>query len=372
VINLFQPRAGDAELAAVAHVFSSNWLGRGERVAEFERGFGAYIRQPADDLHAVSSCTEGLFHALGALGLGAGDEVILPTVSFIGAAHAVRTTGADIALCDVDPATLNPTVEHVERTVSPRTKAILLLHYGGGPGSVAGIAEMATQRSLTLVEDAAVALGSFVADRACGTFGDVGVWSFDSMKVVTTGDGGMVWCRDQAVAERIRRSTQLGVGSSGFDRRLESARWWEVDPAAVGRRGGMNDVAAAIGLAQLKRLPGFLHRREEIAAAYDEGLRGVPWLTLPPQPAAGAARIFYWIRLNREGGRDRLARYLLERGIYTNFQYWPLHRTRMYASSSKFPGADAAADSTLLLPLHQGLQDEDVDRVIATVSAFDP
>jgi len=246
LINLFQPHVGDSELAALKGVFSSNWLGAGDRVAQFEREFGAYVGRPAAEMLAVSSCSEGLFHTVTALGIGPKDDVVLPTVSFIGAAHAVRSSGADVVLCDVDPRTLNPTVEHVERALTPATKAVLLLHYGGDPGDVARIAEMAKQKSLWLIEDAAVGLGSVTAGRACGTFGDVGVWSFDSMKVLTTGDGGMIWCPSQATAERIRASVRLGVRVPGFARRVESSRWWEVDPPSIGRRATMNDIAAAM------------------------------------------------------------------------------------------------------------------------------
>ena len=371
MINLFQPTVGEAELAGIKDVFASNWLGTGERVEQFERAFGEYVGRPPDEVQAISSCTEGLFQAVAALGLRPEDDVVLPSISFIGAAHAVCSSGTRVVLCDVDPSTLNATVEHVERAITPATKAVLILHYGGGPGAVAEIAELAEQRSLFLVEDAAVGLGSFTAGRACGTFGDVGVWSFDSMKVMTTGDGGMVWCRSQAMADRIRRGARLGVGSSGFSRRVGSSRWWEIDPPTVGRKGTMNDVAASIGLVQLARLPGFLRRRSEIAAAYDAGLGDLPWVTVPEQYAPRAARIFYWIQTAPKI-RDQLAAHLLERGIYTNFQYWPLHKTRMYESGDAFPGADHAAGSTLLLPLHQGLSDADVERVLDAIHALAP
>jgi len=370
MINLFEPCVGDSELAAIKDVFSTRWLGAGDQVEQFERAFGEYVGRPSEELLAVTSCTEGLFHVMGALGLGPGDEVILPTVSFIGAAHAVRSTGAQVALCDVDPVTLNPTVAQVERAITPATKAVLILHFGGVPGEIAEIADLARRQSLLLIEDAAVGLGSSVADRACGTLGDIGLWSFDAMKVLTTGDGGMVWCGDAARAERIRRSVKLGLGASGFRQRGESSNWWQIDPASIGRRGAMNSIAAAMGLVQLDRLEGFLRRRGEIASAYETGLCDMPWIKLPQWPTVGAARAFYWIQLD-PNARNRLATHLLEHDIYTTYKYWPLHRTRMYASPEGFPGADRAAESTLLLPLHQGLSDEDVERVSSAIRTFD-
>jgi aminotransferase len=370
VINLCQPQAGEAELAAIGEVLDSNWLGVGPRVAEFEQAFAAYIDRPKPEVLAISSCTEGLFQAVLALGIGPGDEVVLPTVSFLGAAHAVRAASARVVLCDVDPHSLNPTAEHVERAITPATKAALVLHYGGSAGSIVEIAELVRDRSLLLIEDTACAMGSFVRGRACGTFGSIGVWSFDAMKLMTTGDGGMVWCRSPEVAEGIRSSIRMGVGSSGFDRRGDSPGWWEVDPQGLGRRATMNDVAAAMGIVQLGHVPAFLERRREIAAAYDAALGDLDWLRAPPSET-GAARYYYWVQ-SEPSVRDRLATHLLERDVYTNFRYWPLHRTEMYGSGDLLPGADRAAASTLLLPMHQGLGDADVDRVIAEVRAFSP
>jgi dTDP-4-amino-4,6-dideoxygalactose transaminase len=370
MINLFEPDVGEMELSAIGDVFASRWLGAGECVERFERAFGDHLGRPSEELVAVTSCTEGLFQVFAALELGPGDEVVLPTVSFIGAAHAVASTGATCALTDVDPVTLNPTLEQVERAITPATKAILLLHFGGLPGQAAEIAALAERRSLTLVEDAAVGLGSSTDGYPCGILGDFGVWSFDPAKLLTTGDGGMVWGRDHERIAQLRRNVKLGLGPTGFRRRGESRRWWEIEPTTAGRRGAMNSIAAAIGLAQLDRLPRFLRCRDEIAAAYDHALAPLPWLTLQHWPEA-AARSFYWIQVEA-GVRDRLASHMLANGVYTTYKYWPLHRTRLYASSSSFPEADKAAKTTLLLPMHHGLDDSDVTQVITAVKAFDP
>ena len=371
MINLFQPTAGDAELAAIEDVFSSNWLGTGKRTEQFERAFATYVGRPAEEVLAVTSCTEGLFQAVSALGLGPGDDVVLPSISFVGAAHAVRSTGARVVLCDVDPATLNPTVAHIEDAFTPATRAVLILHYGGSPGAAPAISDFAHECGLHVIEDAACSLGAFVDGHACGTFGDIGVWSFDSMKVMTTGDGGMVWCRNEDVAERIRRSIRLGGTPSGFALRQDSTRWWETDPQVVGRRAAINDIAAAMGVTQLKRLPGFLRQRRNIAAAYDAGLRDLSWLTVPEGQTRQSARIFYWIQTAPKV-RDRLATYMLEQGVYTSFRYWPLHKTSMYESRAALPGAEHAAASTLMLPLHQGLSASDVEHVLDAMRGFVP
>jgi dTDP-4-amino-4,6-dideoxygalactose transaminase len=369
MLNLFQPYAGLEELAAIERVFASSWLGTGEQVAAFEHGFAALIGRPPNEVQAVSSCTEGLFQAAAALGLGPGDEVVLPSISFLGAAHAIRGTGAKVVLCDVDPVTLNPTPEHVAQVLTRATRAVLVLHYGGAAGWVEDIAELARQRSLMLIEDAAIGLGSTTGrGTPCGTVGDIGVWSFDAMKLLTTGDGGMIRCSDTGMSERIRTAVRLGVSSSGFGRRNDSPRWWEVDPMTTGRRATMNDIAGAMGVVQLSRLVGFLERRRKIAGVYTAALADLPWLVVPTaQP--GAARTFFWIQ-TAPRLRDRLAAHLLAHGVYSSFRYWPLHRTKLYACDRAFPGADQAAAETLLLPLHQGLSDTEVEAVIDAVHAF--
>lgn len=369
MIPLFQPDTGVEELEALRAVLTSSWLGDGPRARELERTFGEFIDRPASQMVSVTSCTEGLFQVVAALCLRPNDEVILPSISFIGAAHAVRTAGSRVVTCDVDPHTLNPTVDHIAAAITPATRALLVIHYGGGAGAIDDIASLAEERSLLLIEDAACGLGSSVGGRACGTFGDVGVWSFDAAKVITTGDGGMIWCRSEDLAEQLRSNIRLGVSSSGFARSNRSGRWWEIDPPAAGRKATMNDLAAALGLVQLGRLPSFLRRRREVTEAYRAAFSDLNWLELPPDRTAEEADMFFWVQTAPDV-RDRLAVHLLDQGIYTNFRYWPLHRTALYRSDGPRPGADQAAGRTLLLPTHQSLSDDDVARVVRAVRGF--
>jgi dTDP-4-amino-4,6-dideoxygalactose transaminase len=371
MINLFQPSLGEAEVQSIREVFASNWLGPGPRVQAFEERFATYIGRAASEVIAVTNCTEALFQAVMVLSLCPEDEVILPAISFIGAAHAVRSAGARVVLCDVDSTTLNPTPEHFERAITPRTKAAIILHFGGCPGHVAEIAHLAGARSIFLIEDAAIAMGSFAAGQACGTFGEVGCWSFDSMKLLATGDGGMIWAKRPLIARRMRSSIRLGLEESGFERRAHAQQWWEVHPNMVGRWARMNDVTAALGLIQLERLPSFLQRRAEVAARYTAELCELAWVRLPPPARDGAAWTFYWVQTAPEL-RHRLARHFLQNDIYTSFRYWPLHRTAMYADSGLYPGADLAAASTLLLPLHQALSPSDITRIVEVTRAFCP
>lgn len=370
MINLFQPDVGDAELAAVGEVFSSTWLGNGPRVDKFELAFSEYLGRQHSEVLAITSCTEGLFQAVDALDLEDGAEVILPSISFVGAANAVRSAGARVVPCDVDPRTLNPTVAHIERALSPATSAIVLLHFGGVPGDVGEVARLARDRGVVLIEDAACALGATSDGQPCGTVGDIGVWSFDAMKIVTAGDGGMVWCRSVDHAKAIRTAIRTGLSSDGMERSRTSRRWWEVDPSVPGRRAILNDIAAAIGLVQLGRLPEFIARRREVIRAYEEALSDVSWLTVCPRRTPSAAPTFFWVQLDHD--RDQFASHMVEHGVYVNFRYWPLHRMALYPATETLRGADLAADTTILLPLHQKLTDNDVQQIVDAVKRYRP
>jgi dTDP-4-amino-4,6-dideoxygalactose transaminase len=372
VIRVFEPSLGDAELAAVGGVFSDRWPGKGRRVELFEQAFADYVSADRETLIAVTSCTEGLFQAIAALEPDPTSEIILPTVSFIGAAHAVRGAGATVALVDVDSDTLNPRVDAIERAITPRTTAILLLHFGGCLDWIEDIAELAKARGLVLIEDSACSLGGRRKGIAYGCFGDIGVWSFDAMKLLVTGDGGMIRVGDEELRRKISAGVNLGGVGSGLNAlAVASDRWWEFDAVSWGRHAFMNDIAASIGLVQLGRIERFVARRRQIADYYDKALAPLTWLRPRPVSADGGVPYFYWVR-TAPGVRNRLATYLHQRGVYTTFRYWPLHRTSLYRDHSSFPGADLAADSTLLLPVHQNLSQTDVNHIIDAITAFTP
>jgi aminotransferase len=367
-INVFQPTLGIDELAAVERAFASGWVGKGQRTADFEAAFAEHLGVERDHVRSTSCCTEGLFLAMELLGIGPDDEVVIPSIAFVGLANAVVARGARAVFCDVDRRTLNPRLSDLARALTPRTRAVAVLHYGGYPGDLEAIAELCRTRGIALVEDAACAVASRTAGGACGTLGDIGVWSFDAMKVVVTCDGGMMHFRDPELAARAERLMCLGLEAPSGHARREADRWWELSVSEPGRRALMNDVAAAIGCVQLQRLPGFLARREEVRAAYDAGLAGVPGIALPPAapPGQRATHYFYWIQLP-EPARDRMARELRARGVYTTFKYHPLHTLPLYGGSPSLPEAEAAAATTLCLPMHQALSDDDIQRVIEGV-----
>ncbi|MEV7039135.1 DegT/DnrJ/EryC1/StrS family aminotransferase [Amycolatopsis sp. NPDC051061] len=368
MIRIFQPTVGEDELAALAEVFDSSWLGKGPRADAFEQAFAGHLGVDAEQVTSISSCTAGLFMAAKLADLGPDCEAVLPTVSYVAAGNAVAATGARPVFCDVDERTLNPTVDDVEAALTKRTRAVVLLHYGGYPGDVVEIARLCRERGVLLIEDSACSVASRVGEQACGTVGDIGLWSFDSMKILVTGDGGMLWARDPEMVARGRKLAYLGLEQfSGLSQApLVESRWWEFEVSSFSGRSVMNDMQAAMGLVQLPKVEAFIKRRRAVAEFYDRELVDLTGVrTPPPLPVDHRSSYYlYWVQMEPEV-RDRVARTLLERGIYTTFRYPALHRVRAYGSAASLPRAERAVDRTLCLPLHQALTDADVERIAA-------
>jgi aminotransferase len=323
---------------------------------------------------SVSCCTEGLFQTVAMAGLKPGDEVVLTSISFVGAANAVVAAGARPVFCEVDARSLNPSLADITECLSARTRAVLITHYGGvAIAETLALAALCRDRGITLIEDSACAPASKLADgTACGTAGDFGVWSFDSMKMISTGDGGMICCRRPEHAASLQLDLYLGLGTTSAISKTGD-RWWEFDVERPGRRAIMNDLAAAIGIEQLKKVCSFAERRRAIARAYRERLSEVAWLTGPPESLFTPAAVpyFYWIQTTPDR-RNRLASFLRARDVYVTFRYYPLHRLSLYRHDGRpLPRTETAANSTLLLPMHQALTEADVNRVVDLIAEFD-
>lgn len=371
MINVFQPSLDEQELSAVREVFESCWIGRGPKVEQFESSFAAHLGVDRDRITSTNSCTEATFLAMELLDIGPGNDVVLPTLTFVGTANAVAARGARPVFCDVDPRTLNATVDDVEAALTPATKALLLLHYGGYPGEITQIARLCRDRGIKLIEDAANAQASRVDGRACGTFGDIGVWSFDHGKIAVSVDGGMLYARDPDLVARAVRLAYFGMEqATGYAEAMRArTRWWDFDVSSFSRRSIMNDVLAAIGCVQLSRLNDFIARRRAVAARYDRALADVPGLVLPPPPPAGheTSYYLYWVQMDA-GIRDQIARDLYDKGVYTTFRYPLLHKVQAYQADARLPRAERGAATTLCLPLHQALSDADVDHITTALA----
>lgn len=371
MINVYQPSLGKEELTAIEKVFESNWLGKGKLVSEFEQKFAAHVGSTKDHLITTNCCSEGLFSSMHLCGIKPGDEVIMPTISFVGAGNAVCANGSRLVLCDVDRRTLNASAEDIEKVITPKTKALLLLHYGGIPCDMDPIMELADTFHLRVIEDCAAGVCSSYKGKALGTFGDMGMWSFDAMKILVCGDGAALHFRDPELKERAEKWLYFGLETkSGYENSV-AQKWWEFDISSYGHRAIMNDITAAMALEQYKKLPMYMEKRSAVHNMYNELLSDEEWLDLPlPIPEdCKTSYYFYHIQV-KNGKRDLLAKYLRENNIYTTYRYFPLHRVPGYHVTGEFPNADYATDNTLCLPLHQSLTVSEVEYIAEKIKEF--
>ena len=371
------PDIGDEEIAEVVDTLRSGWITTGPKAKRFESDFAAFLGEPTLHCVAVNSATAGLHLALEALGIGPGDEVITTTHTFTATAEVVRYLGADVRLVDIDPRTLNLDPNQVEAAITPRTRAIIPVHYGGLAADMAAIIDIARRHGLKVVEDAAHALPTTCGGRLIGTLdSDATVFSFYANKTITTGEGGMLVTRDPKLAQRAQVMRLHGMSRDAFDRFTATAPSWYYEIVAPGFKYNLTDIAAGIGLQQLKKARAFADRRGQIAARYGEGFRALP-LVPAPQPGPGEQHAWHLYALRVGEGaalpRDRLIERLYERGIGCSVHYIPLHlqpywRDRYRLTPSMFPHSQRVYEAQLSLPIHTRMSDGDVQRVIGTVA----
>lgn len=371
------PDIGEEEIAAVVACLRSGWVTTGPVSKQFERAFGDYLGHGGETI-AVNSATAGLHLALEALGIGPGDEVIIPSLTFTATAEVVRYLGAHPVFVDIDPATLNISPAAIEKAISSRTRAIIPVHYAGLACDMDAILSLAVRHNLRVVEDAAHAFPTRYHDRMIGTLAsDAVVFSFYANKTMTTGEGGMVVTRDPLLAQRIRLMRIHGISSDAFNRYVSKTPAWYYEVVAAGFKYNLTDIAASIGIEQLRKIDRFLVRRETLADRYDNALSGLP-LILPPRPTGSSTHAWhlYVVRLTTASkyGRGELIRRLSERGIGTSVHFIPLHRQpywrdRYELRNEQFPDTEEAYRSMLTLPLYTRMDDADQQRVIDEVHA---
>ena len=371
-----QPEIGEEEIAEVVDTLRSGWITTGPKTKRFEEAFTEFLGGGLECL-AVNSATAGLHLALEALGIGPGDEVITTTLTFTATTEVVRYLGADAVLVDVDPLTLNIDVAQIRAAITPRTKAIMPVHYAGLACQMDAILAIAHEHGLKVVEDAAHALPTTWGGTLVGQLqSDITVFSFYANKTMTTGEGGMAVTRDPELAKRMKVMRLHGMNRDAFDRFTSKTPAWYYEVVAPGFKYNLTDIASAMGIHQLAKLPRFLQRRQYLAARYFEKLAALP-LILPADAPAGDVHSWhlYVIRLNSRAKvtRDEVIQGLSDRGIGTSVHYVPLHRhpywrDRYHLTPEMFPQADAAYETMLSIPLFTAMSDADQDRVITALT----
>jgi perosamine synthetase len=367
-IPIARPSFGLNEEKAVLEVLRSGWVSQGPCVAEFERKFAEYVG--AAHAVAVSSCTTALHLAFLAAGVKPGDEVLCPSLSFIATANAIVHAGASPIFVDIDRSTYNMDPACIERAITPRTRAILVVHQIGLPSPLDEIRSIAATHGLMMIEDAACAIGSEYKGRSIGSpHTSMACFSFHPRKILTTGEGGMITTADEKLATRLRKLRQHAMTVSDLARHSSTQVVTE-SYDEVGYNYRMTDLQAAIGLVQLQRLEEMLARRRALALRYSSSLSSLSWL-VPPKEPADCCHNFqsYMVLLQRDAPitRDQLMQELLNRGVSSRRGVMAIHRESRYRSEKwdvRLPVTNLVTDATVILPLFCDMTDEEQDYVI--------
>lgn len=368
-INVMSPWLGAEEVAAVTEVIESGWVAQGPKVAAFEAAFAERMQVP--HAVAVSSCTTGLHLAMVVAGVGAGDDVVVPSFSFIATANAATYVGARPVFADVDPLTGNVTADTVKAALTPATKAVVVVDQGGVPVDLESVRALCDPLGITVVEDAACGAGSTYRGRPVGAGAEVTAWSFHPRKILTTGEGGMLTTTRADWADRARMLREHAMNVSAADRHRSV-----LPPAEsyleVGYNFRMTDLQAAVGIVQLGRLDEVVARRRELADRYRAALADVPGLRLVADPDHGTTNYqSLWLEVGEAFGTDRdgLLAHLAEHEISARRGIMSTHRQPAYegAEHGPLPVTERLTDSTLILPLFHQLTEADQDRVVDAV-----
>lgn len=369
------PDIGEEEIAEVVDSLRSGWITTGPKTRRFEQEFAAFLGGDVEAV-AVNSATAGLHLALEAIGIGPDDEVITTTHTFTATAEVIRYMGAHPVLVDVDPQSMTIDPERVESAMTPRTRAIIPVHYGGLACDMQRLAKIARSRNLLIVEDAAHALPTTCGGRLIGTLdSDATVFSFYATKTLATGEGGMLVTRNPRIAQRARVMRLHGIDRDAFDRYVSKKPAWHYEVVAPGFKYNMTDVAASMGIHQLAKVRRFQARRAELAARYTSELRGLPVLTpRDADPGDTHAWHLYVIRLTAGAGigRDAFIQRMAEQGVGCSVHYIPLHlhpywRDTYRLRPEQFPHSQALFESAISLPIYTRMTDDDQSHVLNAV-----
>ncbi|MGL4370077.1 MAG: DegT/DnrJ/EryC1/StrS family aminotransferase [Spirochaetota bacterium] len=371
-IPYHRPYITEDEVNAAAETIRNGWLTMGKKTIDFEESFASFVGMP--HAVAVNSCTAALHLSLCAIDLKEGDEVIVPTTTFVSTAEVVRYFNARPVMVDIEKGTHCLDASKIERALTPRTKAVIPVHFGGQPCDMDEITAIAAARNIPVIEDAAHAFPASYKGRQIGTIGDMTCFSFYATKTITSGEGGMVVTRDGQKADRMRRLRLHGITKDAWKRYTKEGTW-EYDVTEAGFKYNTTDVCSAIAIEQLKKAQWMTDRRFETAARYDAAFAG--YAQIIPYEIKGdrvSARHLYPLRLNLDAltiDRSAFIRLLNEKGVMTSVHFIPMYRFTYYKSlgyrAADYPASDWVYERMISLPLYPGMTDEETNYVIETV-----
>lgn len=369
MIKVSRGCCGDEELAEVKEAFEYGYFGLAYKTNELEKKMAEYLGTDRFVI-TTSTGTNALHLALDTIGVKPGDEVIMPSMTFVATAQAVQMCGGTPVFCEIHPDTFLMDVDDVKKKITSATKAIIPVHYAGRPCDMDALMKIKEETGIRIVEDAAHAFGTSYKGKKIGSFGDITCFSFDSIKVMTCGEGGAVITNDEAFDDLSRKKRLLGIDRKTMHVKDWKKRSWVYDVPTLGYRYHMSNINAAIGLAQLRKVDKFIQRRREICHLYDNELKNTKGITLMPDTYDTITPFMYVIRVE-DGKRNQLKDYLMENDIESGISYIPCHQFSLFHKDlDTLPITEKAYEELLCLPIHFELTDDDVIEVCARIKEF--
>jgi len=367
MLPVSRPSTGKEELDAIEKVMKTGWLGLGSVVFDFENLLKEYLG--VKNIIAVNTGTSAIHIALDAFGIKAGDEVVVPSMTFAATVQAILVTGATPVFCEVKADTLNLDIEDVKKRITSKTKAIIPVHYCGQACDMDALLAIAEPKGIKVIEDAAHAFGSGYKGKKIGSFGHAACFSFDPIKNLTCGEGGAVALNDDELAEKIRRKRILGIDKDTWHR-YRNERTWFYEVTDTGFRYHMSNINAAIGIEQFKKFDKFTARKNEITRKYDEAFSGLKGIKILKNDYKETVQFCYILRV--ENGRDKMMDFLKTKGVGSGVHYIPNHLQPLFKKYTKapLPVTEKVAEEIITLPLYYDMTDADVMLVIDSIKEF--
>lgn len=366
MISVFGSKYTKDDIDGVVKCLRNNWTGIGDNVSKFESAFKTRLN--TSNFLMVDSCSNAIYLAIKALNLPPRSEVILPSFTWVSCAQSILMNNLVPVFCDVDLYSQNITAEFISEKITKKTSAIMVVHYAGKPVEMKPILDL----GFPVIEDAAHAVDSKIGNKYCGTFGNIGVWSFDSVKNIAVGEGGGIFFKNNELAEDARTIRYCGIGFSGFkaSQSGKKNRWWEYEIKQPFIKMLPSDIEGSLGLSQLKNLSKNQGRRKKIWNYYQDSFYNTG-IIIPQNERQNETHSYftYLIQVSTKK-RDALARHLLKNNIYTTLRYHPLHLNKIYGCKYGLKNCEILNETGLNIPLHQNLSDDDVNLVSETIKKY--
>lgn len=372
IIPLYKPYLGPEVHQAASAALNDGWLAMGPWTKRFEDELATYLGlPPSRPLVATSSCTSALHLAFELIGAGPGDEVICPSFTYVAGLQAIAMTGANPVFCDIEETTLGLDPASIRRAITPRTKAIMVVHFAGIPCDIRGVYQVAQEHGLRVIEDAAHAFGTTYEGRPIGSFGDLVAFSFGPVKIITSLEGGALISPNAADREVLQQMRLLGV-TSDTAARYAAGRAWDYDVVRQGFRYHLGSIPSAIGCSQLAMIDSFIENRRRYSQHYNEAFGDLPGLIIPSSDYAEVAPYIYVVRVAEPSRRKAFMDHLKQRGVITGIHFTAAHHYTRYLDSPRqpLPTTDLVASQVVSLPLHAFMDESVLDRVVEGVTSF--